>query len=94
MSLEPQDKLNSEQSAQKDLDCDCRTVKENMREIMNGEMNLPQAEEFQRHLKRCPDCHEESLLVERYIQLLRESCRCEAPRELRERIMSGIRKNC
>lgn len=75
-----------------ECDCDCETVTQNMREIMNGEMDLPVAQRFHEHLRHCPDCHEESLRVERYITLLRQSCRCEAPVELRERIMIEIRK--
>lgn len=87
-----EENLDSQMPPESKFDCDCDTVTQNMREIMNGEMDLHTAQHFHEHLRHCPDCHEESLRVERYITLLRQSCRCEAPVELRERIMIEIRK--
>ncbi|WP_295026472.1 zf-HC2 domain-containing protein [uncultured Mobiluncus sp.] len=87
-----EENLDSQTPPASEFDCDCDTVTQNMREIMNGEMDLLTAQHFHEHLRHCPNCHEESLRVERYITLLRQSCRCEAPAELRERIMIEIRK--
>lgn len=45
-----------------------------------------------RHVNDCPECAAKAEHTRRFVTLVREHCRCEAPRELRSRILSVLSK--
>jgi hypothetical protein len=43
-----------------------------------------------RHVTACPECAAEAEHARRFVMLVREHCRCEAPSELRRRILTVL----
>ena len=73
-----------------EMDCNCHNVHEYMVEVMKDELDPAMAKKFRDHIQDCPTCAEESGRVKRYIEKLQESCQCEAPGGLQDRIMARI----
>lgn len=45
---------------------------------------------IQRHVSACPECAAKAEHTRRFVTLVREHCRCEAPSDLRRRIQTFL----
>lgn len=69
----------------------CRKVKEEFILVFSENEDGRQLRvAIQRHVTVCPECAAKAEHTRRIVTLIRERCRCEAPRDLRHRILSKL----
>lgn len=72
---------------------DCRKVREIVFVYADKEMDGELLVSFQQHVSVCPECARETVFAERLVTVVRSKCsRALAPEELRQRILSGLRR--
>lgn len=73
-----------------DDNIDCTEVLDRMYEYLDGELTAEEFAPTRQHIERCGLCLEEFDVEQAIRQRVRRSCACEAPADLRARIVSTI----
>lgn len=71
---------------------DCKKIKEELVFLfIDNEMGKELVIAYKRHVSHCPECARRERTTAYLVSLLRErNLRCEAPRRLRGKILSGL----
>jgi mycothiol system anti-sigma-R factor len=71
----------------------CAEVHHKMYTYLDGEISRYRRWRIQRHLRRCPPCHEGFEFEAKLKGRIRDGCKEDMPRELFDRLMSSMRDN-
>lgn len=74
------------------MDCDCKRIHEELVFLfVDDEMGEEALLAFKRHIADCPECAEDAKYTRRLLMIVRERAgRCNAPRDLRDRILAAL----
>ncbi|GAA1785665.1 MULTISPECIES: zf-HC2 domain-containing protein [Leucobacter] len=72
--------------------CDCQTARDNLEELLRGELSEGACGPIREHLANCPDCRDEQQVFEHLTIAVKRACEEEAPPSLRDAVLRGLRE--
>lgn len=76
-----------------DEQTDCRQLKQQLSDFLDGELPPRQAAELQRHLNDCQNCHTLADTLSKTIQLYHRLPQPELPPDAAERLRKSLKAN-
>lgn len=75
-------------------DCGCEKAKNNLYELLRGELCAEESAPIRQHIEGCEHCSDEQTVCVSLTEVVRRACeeeRSECPEELRDAIVSRLR---
>lgn len=73
-------------------DCGCEKAREQLEELIRGELCAEDGAPIREHIANCPDCRDEEQVFHKLTEAVRRACDGEAPPSLREAVLRGMQE--